>query len=248
MDRSFNSMYGEQCAKVFGPVDICQPGYEPLLGTYMARPNVPLVRVTAERVSTSSLMALMTLGEQTSNVFVRKSLKAKVGFLLRKRGLGTTGRLAVKWEPGTGVEKGAARKLVDQALRESVGSLQPREYWSSRLMWTDGKTKTIAEGGKNRRRVAQRVDLGVQRAMADHERWSARRDSEILLVNYIVHIPRPDEAEAAFQRNTEAVMKVARAVHMPVSSRKKIERALAAKWKASTPPASTAEHRAYAAW
>ena len=62
--------------------------------------------------------------------------------------MGTTGRLAVKWEPGTGVEKGAARKLVDQVLREIVCSLQAREYWSSRLMWTDGKTKTIAEWGQ----------------------------------------------------------------------------------------------------
>ena len=97
------------------------------------------------------------------------------------------------------------------------------------------------------RRVAQRFDLGVQRAMVDHERWAARCDSEILLVSDNVHIPRSDEAEAAFQRNTETVMKVARAVHMPVSSRKRIERALDAKWKASTPPASTAEHRAYAA-
>ena len=90
------------------------------------------------------------------------------------------------------------RKLVVHSLRETVGSLQAREYWASRLMWTDGKTKTIAEGGKNMRRVAQRFDLRVQQPMTDQERWTARRDSEILLVNDNVHMPRSDEAEPAF--------------------------------------------------
>ena len=83
--------------------------------------------------------------------------------------------------------------------------------------------------------------------MTDRERWAARRDSEILLCNDNVRIPRPDEAEAAYERNSKAVLRAVAAVHMPVGSRRRIKRGLAARWQETTPPVSTPEHRAYAA-
>ena len=141
---------------------------------------------------TSQLMRMYALGEAATRPFVRNSLRAKVGYLLRLRGFRSTRKVTVKWVPDTGLESGVAKKIVMRTLQEGVKNEHARQYWGTRLQWTAGKKRTVAEGGKNMRRMAQLFDMSKQRARTPKQRWQDRRRCEVRLVERNVHVPRAD--------------------------------------------------------
>ena len=92
----FNRGYAKACERYGGPVDIYEERFLPLLAAYMARPNVPVVRVHLERLTTSNVMYLLALADGAESAFVKRSLQAKAGYMLRRRGFPQSGRLLVK--------------------------------------------------------------------------------------------------------------------------------------------------------
>ena len=53
---------------------------------------------------------------------MKKSLQAKAGSMLRRRGFPQSGRLPAKWEPGAQIAVGEAKKVVNKKLRKAVRS------------------------------------------------------------------------------------------------------------------------------
>ncbi len=93
------------------------------------------------------------------------------------------------------------------------------------------------------RRVAQKFDMVVQRRMTPFQRWEARRDANIFLVNDNVHIPRADDAEAAHARNAKGLVSALRKARVPAQTVSHVLDGMHAAWQSAPRPSSTPEHR-----
>ena len=122
VDDAFKELYDRAVVSAGGPVDLYAPEQVTMLGAYMARPGTPVVRVQSERVPTAALMRLYCEADVALRPYVKRSLHAKVGYLLRRRGFPQAGAVSVKWEPGGKVGAGEARRVVQGALEGIVGS------------------------------------------------------------------------------------------------------------------------------
>ena len=152
--------------------------------------------IPAEQMTTNQFMRLYVLGDMAPEGRQRRSLHAKVGYLLRRRGI-RAAQMHISWEPHSAVSLSRVKAECISAVEKVVRHPAARQFWATRVQWHEAAARSAARGkqGKPMRNVAQQFIPTQTRGLEAVDAWRVRRKDPIILDLNNIHVPLPKKEQ-----------------------------------------------------